>query len=310
MKIIGHPELMRALVSTGMRSRTLMEWVLRIMANLLRPDELGPAEAAYRAVAAIARLAPEPPRRSRRKTATPPIVPAAGRAAPSTMPATCVGCGDRADDHRLDMVMGELGQHRAVGSVRDAGPAASMRVSTTARQRRRPADRDPAAGVGHEVAAAAARHRAPAAASHISTSGWVTAGYGAEHDQASVRDAAPPAATGRRRGSSHRLVGNGSRGMSGTRHSGAQGDRGEHGRNGTGARRVPSSASPARDRPDAPCRARGRGRPPARRSTHDAEPDRDQALQQGQMRRPGPTAAGSRRVAPDDRGGRRRRARR
>jgi menaquinone-9 beta-reductase len=58
VKIIGHPELMRALVSTGMRSRTLMEWILRIMANLLRPDELGPAEAAYRAVAAIARLAP------------------------------------------------------------------------------------------------------------------------------------------------------------------------------------------------------------------------------------------------------------
>ena len=41
-----------------MQSRSLMEWVLRIMANLLRPDELGPAEAAYRAVAAIARLAP------------------------------------------------------------------------------------------------------------------------------------------------------------------------------------------------------------------------------------------------------------
>ena len=36
-----------------MQSRTLMEWVLRIMANLLRPDELGPAEAAYRAVAAL-----------------------------------------------------------------------------------------------------------------------------------------------------------------------------------------------------------------------------------------------------------------
>jgi geranylgeranyl reductase family protein len=60
VRIIGHPELMRALVSTGMRSRTLMEWVLRIMANLLRPDELGPAEAAYKAVAAIARIAPEP----------------------------------------------------------------------------------------------------------------------------------------------------------------------------------------------------------------------------------------------------------
>ncbi len=60
VKIIGRPELMRALVSTGMHSKTLMEWVLRIMANLLRPDELGPAEAAYKAVAAIARIAPEP----------------------------------------------------------------------------------------------------------------------------------------------------------------------------------------------------------------------------------------------------------
>jgi menaquinone-9 beta-reductase len=58
VRIIGHPQLMRLLVGTGMRSRTLMEWVLRIMANLLRPDELGAAEAAYRAVAAIARLAP------------------------------------------------------------------------------------------------------------------------------------------------------------------------------------------------------------------------------------------------------------
>jgi flavin-dependent dehydrogenase len=58
VRIIGRPELMRLLVSTGMRSRTLMEWVLRIMANLLRPDELGGGEAAYRAVAAIARRAP------------------------------------------------------------------------------------------------------------------------------------------------------------------------------------------------------------------------------------------------------------
>ena len=56
VRIIGQPELMRALVSTGMRSRSLMEWVMRIMANLLRPDEFGPAEAAYQAVAALARL--------------------------------------------------------------------------------------------------------------------------------------------------------------------------------------------------------------------------------------------------------------
>jgi geranylgeranyl reductase family protein len=57
--LIGHPELMKVLVSTGMRSRTLMEWVLRIMANQLRPDELGAAEAAYRALAVIARVVPE-----------------------------------------------------------------------------------------------------------------------------------------------------------------------------------------------------------------------------------------------------------
>jgi flavin-dependent dehydrogenase len=56
--LIGQPQAMRVLVGTGMHSRTLMEWVLRIMANLLRPDELGPAEAAYRSVAALARLTP------------------------------------------------------------------------------------------------------------------------------------------------------------------------------------------------------------------------------------------------------------
>jgi geranylgeranyl reductase family protein len=59
VRVIGEPRVMRALVSTGMRSRTLMEWVLRIMANMLRPDEIGPAEAAYRALATLARLAPE-----------------------------------------------------------------------------------------------------------------------------------------------------------------------------------------------------------------------------------------------------------
>jgi geranylgeranyl reductase family protein len=58
VKVIGRPEIMRTLVTTGMRSRTLMEWVLRIMANLLRPDELGPAEAAYRSLANLARVIP------------------------------------------------------------------------------------------------------------------------------------------------------------------------------------------------------------------------------------------------------------
>ena len=58
-RVIGRPVLMRELTRAGMHSRTLMEWVLRIMANLLRPDELGPAELAYKAAAAIVRLAPD-----------------------------------------------------------------------------------------------------------------------------------------------------------------------------------------------------------------------------------------------------------
>jgi flavin-dependent dehydrogenase len=60
VKAIGNPAVMRELTRVGMRSRTLMEWVLRIMANLLRPDELGPAEAAYKALAALVAVAPEP----------------------------------------------------------------------------------------------------------------------------------------------------------------------------------------------------------------------------------------------------------
>src|SRR5262249_57205383 len=60
VRAIGNPAIMRELTRVGMQSRTLMEWVLRIMANLLRPDELGPAEAAYCAVAALVRVAPEP----------------------------------------------------------------------------------------------------------------------------------------------------------------------------------------------------------------------------------------------------------
>ena len=59
-KVIGRPALMRELTRVGMQSRPLMERVLAIMANLLRDDEMGPAEAAYRAAAALARLVPEP----------------------------------------------------------------------------------------------------------------------------------------------------------------------------------------------------------------------------------------------------------
>ena len=59
IRVIARPELMKLCVGTGMHSETLMAWILRIMSNLVRPDETGPAEAAYRALATIARLAPE-----------------------------------------------------------------------------------------------------------------------------------------------------------------------------------------------------------------------------------------------------------
>lgn len=59
MSLMGNPALMRELTRVGMHSRTLMEWVLVIMANLLEPDEIGPAEAVYKAVAALAKVVPD-----------------------------------------------------------------------------------------------------------------------------------------------------------------------------------------------------------------------------------------------------------
>jgi geranylgeranyl reductase family protein len=54
VRAISRPEIMRVCVATGMHNRTLMEWVLRIMSNMLRPDEIGPAEAIYKALSALA----------------------------------------------------------------------------------------------------------------------------------------------------------------------------------------------------------------------------------------------------------------
>lgn len=58
-KVIGNPALIRELTRVGMRSKPLMEWALRIMANLLRDEERGTAEAAYGAIAAVVRLVPD-----------------------------------------------------------------------------------------------------------------------------------------------------------------------------------------------------------------------------------------------------------
>lgn len=59
-QVIGQPVLMRELTRVGIRSRSLMDWVLRIMANLLQPDEIGPAEAAYAMATAVVKRVPDP----------------------------------------------------------------------------------------------------------------------------------------------------------------------------------------------------------------------------------------------------------
>ena len=58
-RVIGNPALIRELTRVGMRSRPLMEWALRVMANLLRDEDRGAAEAAYGAIAGAVRLVPD-----------------------------------------------------------------------------------------------------------------------------------------------------------------------------------------------------------------------------------------------------------
>lgn len=48
-RLIGKPALLRQLTRIGMQSRPAMEWALRIMANLMDPDNPGPAEYIYKA---------------------------------------------------------------------------------------------------------------------------------------------------------------------------------------------------------------------------------------------------------------------
>lgn len=58
-KVIGNPILIRELTRVGMRSKPLMEWALRVMANLMRDEDKGFAETAYSAIANIVRLTPD-----------------------------------------------------------------------------------------------------------------------------------------------------------------------------------------------------------------------------------------------------------
>ena len=58
VKAIGNPAVMRTLAHTGLRNRPLMEWTLKVMANLLDEDEKKTGERAYDALAGIVRTLP------------------------------------------------------------------------------------------------------------------------------------------------------------------------------------------------------------------------------------------------------------
>jgi geranylgeranyl reductase family protein len=58
VKAIGRPTIMRTLAHTGLRNRPLMEWTLKVMANLLDEDEKGIGERAYDALSGIVRALP------------------------------------------------------------------------------------------------------------------------------------------------------------------------------------------------------------------------------------------------------------
>ena len=59
VKVITNPQVMAACVGLGMRSQWLMEEILRMMSNLMRPEP-GAAELAYALLERLAKVVPEP----------------------------------------------------------------------------------------------------------------------------------------------------------------------------------------------------------------------------------------------------------
>ena len=58
VKLIGNPTVMRTLAHTGLRNRSLMEWTLKVMSNLLDEEDKHMGEKTYDALAAIVRTLP------------------------------------------------------------------------------------------------------------------------------------------------------------------------------------------------------------------------------------------------------------
>ncbi len=60
VRLVGRPGAMRLLTRTGLRSRTIMEWVLQVMANLMRPEDKGIGERVYDVIERIVKVGPNP----------------------------------------------------------------------------------------------------------------------------------------------------------------------------------------------------------------------------------------------------------
>jgi len=60
VRLIGRPGAMRLLTRSGLRSKTVMEWTLRVMANLMRPEDKGVGERVYDVIEKIVRAGPNP----------------------------------------------------------------------------------------------------------------------------------------------------------------------------------------------------------------------------------------------------------
>ena len=58
VRLIGSPGAMRLLTRTGLRNKTVMEWTLRVMANLMRPEDKGIGERVYDVIEKIVRVGP------------------------------------------------------------------------------------------------------------------------------------------------------------------------------------------------------------------------------------------------------------
>jgi flavin-dependent dehydrogenase len=53
VRAIGNPTVMKTLTTVGLRSKPLMEWTLKVMANLLDPDDAKMTEHVYNAIETV-----------------------------------------------------------------------------------------------------------------------------------------------------------------------------------------------------------------------------------------------------------------